>query len=128
MVDVMVMLFILFYYSTITFEGNSTTTFTNNFAFLGGGAVYVYFSTITFLGNSTVIFTKNDANRDHYGISFCRRYVHNRYDLDGQKNGGAIFLNFNSNIAFGENTTVMFDNNFASSKGGAMYIYGVLRL
>ena len=47
----------------ITFDGNSSVTFDDNFANNHGGAVYcVSFSHITFDGNSSVTFSDNHAN------------------------------------------------------------------
>ena len=85
--------------SSITFEGNSKTTFDYVWALSDGGAMYIKWSIITFKGNSSVMFNKNKA--------------------DG--NGGAVYNGFHSALIFDGNSTVIFTNNEASRNGGALY-------
>ena len=82
---------------SLSFEDNSTTVFSNNNA-IDGGAIYSYSNTISFEDNSTTKFTSNKA-----------------YD-----HGGAICSNFNSTISFEDNSTTVFSNNNGIN-GGAIY-------
>ena len=89
------------YYSRISFEGNSTTVFSNNIAAIHGGAIYSYFNTyISFKGNSTTVFSNNIAGY-----------------------GGAIYSFFNSSISFKGNSTTVFNGNNAG-QGGAIRCIG----
>ena len=82
----------------VSFEGNSTAVFSNNFADDGGALFLCENSCTTFKGNSTIVFNNNTA---HYS-------------------GGAIFSIDNSCMSFKGNSTVTVSNNTAEF-GGAIY-------
>ena len=85
------------YGSTISFEDNSTTEFSNNNA-TTGGAIGSNDSSISFECNSITVFSYNNADR-----------------------GGAIYSDVGSTISFEDNSTTEFSNNNASYDGGAIY-------
>ena len=84
------------HYSTVTFEGNSTAMFYNNFNVIGG-VVHSVLSAVTFKENSKVIFRYNVAD-----------------------SGGTMYIDDHSIITFEGNSTVTFDHNEAYY-GGALY-------
>jgi len=84
--------------STVTFEGNSTVTFTNNIGGGNSGTIYIILSAAKFEENSTVKFINNRA-----------------YQSDAN-NGGAMYAYAFSFITFEGNSSVTFDN------GGGVYV------
>ena len=122
------------HYSTITFEGNSTTTFQDNVVHnVISGVVYCALSAVTFKGDSTIKFYNNGAmygdETMHYGGSM---YIdQSNIKIEGNSivtfynnsadSGGSLYIGDHSNIIFTESSTVIFDCNGAFV-GGAMYI------
>ena len=87
-------------YGIITLGGNSTSKFENNKATSGGVMHIRKYSTVTFKGNSTAKF---NSNKSVYG--------------------GTIYIDDHSTISFVGTSTALFNNNIAySGGGGAMYI------
>ena len=82
-------------YSNIYFQGNSTTVFSNNTANYGGGIFIETYSNIYFQGNSNTVFSNNTANY-----------------------GGGICISAYSNIYFQGNSNTVFSNNTAIYGGG----------
>ena len=87
-------------YSTVSFKGNSTALFDGNSA-NDGGAMYISI-------NSNVAFEETSTVTFHFNIV-------------GNHNGGAMYNN--SIILFKGHSTAFFDHNSAYNDGGAMYIY-----
>ena len=94
------------HYSTVTFEGNSITTFQdyNVIHNVIGGVVYCALSAVTFKGNSTIKFHNN-------GVMYGNEIMYY---------SGTMYIT-QSNITFEENSTVIFYNNSAAS-GGSLHI------
>ena len=88
-------------FSNISFEGSSTTLFSNNIASNGGAIYSSYYSSISFEGNSNTAFSNNYAD-----------FV-----------GGAIYHNSFGNISFKGNARTLFSNNTADDYGGAINCY-----
>ena len=81
----------IFSIDVLSFEGFSTTVFSNNFAIDYGGALIAeYNSEIIFSNNSTVIFASNNAPV-----------------------GETVYCGSNSNVVTKENSTVMFNDVLA---------------
>ena len=89
-----------FNYSSISFEGNSTTLLNNNTAKYGGALYSYYYGSTSFEGNSTTRLNYNTGNRY----------------------GGAIYSVRNGSTSFKGNSTTVFNNNTAD-RGGAIYSY-----
>ena len=87
--------------STVTFEGNSKSTFTDSGTAGKGGAMYVdHYSTVMSKENATVTFYNNMA-----------------------ENGGALYIISNSTVIFEGNSAAAFYINAAVNNGGSMYTY-----
>ena len=112
----------------VTFHGNSSTMFINNFAIQGGGVLYSYaYCSISFKENSVVTFSHNKASQG--GVIYSQLNSHIRFEgfstvrfvanvaLDY---GGAINLFINTFIMFTDYADVIFDGNSAKN-GGAVY-------
>ena len=113
----------------ISFEDSSTVSFSNNSAKQHGGAMSI-FGTISFKGNSFTTFTHNSANGGGaiycYTLSFEESSTVNLSN-NSAENGGAVFAH--SNISFKESSTVSFSNNIATKyMGGAVHCYGTVSL
>ena len=123
------------HYCTVTFEGNSKTTYSNQVVRSRngehGGILYITdYSSVTFKGNSTVTLNYNKAYNtdvgavyiDHHSvITFkgnCTVILSHNEAYDAK--GGAMYIN-SSTITFEEYSTVTFNSNVALI-GGAMYI------
>ena len=112
------------YYSTVTFEGNSTATFYNGVANNVDSVVYCILSAVTFKGNSKVRFHFNSGGTisiaDHSYITFEGNSTvtfNDNYAI----NGGVMSIADHSYMTFEENSKVIFHSNFAGT-GGTMYI------
>ena len=113
--------------STIYFEENSTTKFSNNNALLFGGAISFHDSYIYFKKNSTTIFNNNTANYAGGAISLSFTFTFLEgdsfilfYKNSAKKSGGAI-RTFHSSISFEKKSTTNFYYNFANDYGGAVF-------
>ena len=115
----------------IRFLANSTVIFINNEADSNGGAVYInHFSIVTFESNSSVTFSNNKANNNNGGAVHIEDYSNIIFEGNSMvmfhdnmayNNGGAMFVNHNSNVIFKDKSTVTFYNNTADNNGGAFY-------
>ena len=114
------------HHSLIRCKDNPTVTFKNNMA-TNGGAMYVGHSTIQFKGNNIMTFYNNSFN--YSNITFTKSSQINTDRISSVKftsnkalqDGGAIYLNDNSNFMHSEGLIVSFDNNTAVDYGGAIY-------
>ena len=119
--------------STITVEQKSTIIFINNNA-ENGGAVFISASTLLLTDYINAIFDSNIAGQDG-GAIYCSGYVNfwnngnitirasstmicNNNKASGD--GGAMYINVNSAVAFQDNCTAKFKNNMAAYFGGAI--------
>ena len=111
----------------IYFEGNSKTVFSNNIAYISGGAVFSY-SNISFKGNSSTLFNNNVAVNDDGGSIFSEHghlsFKENSSTLfngnTANVNGGTIFCSVHSYLSFKGSSYTMFTNN-TSNYGGAVF-------
>ena len=114
----------------ISFEGNSTTYFSNTIAYAGGAILAISNCHISLKDNSTVEFSNNTA--DYGGAVYLMKFssisfkgnCRTLFDYNTASNyGGAIRAYDNSNISFEGKSTTVFNNNPASSYGGAIGTY-----
>ena len=123
-----------YYYSSMSFEGNSATLvlFNNNIADRGGAIYSNYYCNISFEGNSTTLFNNNNADQ---GGAIYSNYHGSYISFEGKSTtlfnnntadqGGAIFsasYYYSSYISFKGNSSTAFRNNTAYNKGGAMML------
>ena len=112
-------------FSKMSFEGFSVTTFDCNIAKYGGAIFFVYYN-ISFKGNSTTVFSNNTAG--YRGGAICLEYLSNMF-FEGNSSllfsynnvdhfGGAIYSAINNRFKL--SSTVLFSNN-AAKHGGAIY-------
>jgi len=111
----------------MSFEENSTVTFTENYAEKKGGAIFSNDNAnMSFEENSVVIFIENNAKRDG-GAIYCSgtsnilfkgtvKFIKN----SAQFYGGAVYSHDNSSILFTDNSTITVVENNAKY-GGAIY-------
>ena len=111
-------------YSNISFEGNSTTVFSDNFADNGGG-IYIYNScNIFFQENSNTVFGNNAADNGggiyvYYSNIFFQENSNTVFDSNtAHYGGGGICIRQYSNLSFQENSNTVFSNNAAGDGGG----------
>ena len=113
--------------TSISFEGNSTTEFTNNTAEDDGGAIISSSRKISFINFSHTIFNNNVAKRrggaiyviDVSVLSKSNSYI--EFNNNAAARGGAICLySSKSFIFFGEFSATVFNNNVAKDYGGAI--------
>ena len=88
-------------FSNISFEGSSTTLFTNNNAYNGGAIYSSDYGSISFEGNSNTIFSNNYVDSE----------------------GGAIYYKNFGSISFKGNASTMFSNNTAGYYAGAIELF-----
>ena len=126
-------------YSSVTFEGNSMVTFSDNKVTSNGGAMNVeYFSIVRFTGNSTVKFSNNkavngdDKNNNNCGAVYIGIYSDVTYEGNSEvlfdsniadNDGGSVCISYFSTITFKENSIAKFSDNGAFRNGGGIYIY-----
>ena len=109
------------YSSNISFTENSFTSFSNNIAHWGGAVHTPNTGHVSFEGNSTTRFSDNSAVR-HGGairsdiISFGKNSF-TLFSNNAAHSGGAIR---SGNISFVENAFTLFSNNTAAFAGGAL--------
>ena len=112
-------------YSNVSFEGNSTTVFSNNTAADYGGGIYIgLFSNVFFQGNSHTVFSNNTA--EFGGGIFIELYSNVSFQENSNTvfsnntadYGGGIYIINSSNIFFQENSNTVFNNNTANNGGG----------
>ena len=115
--------------SAVEFKDNSNVKFQGNDASQGGAIHSTYNSSLIFCKNTTVSFDKNNAAfggaLNFYSYSFItfQGDVNSTIKFDSNKatqNGGAVYLQRNSNVIFEGTLTVKFHNNEATL-GGAIH-------
>ncbi|XP_065896048.1 probable outer membrane protein pmp20 [Dysidea avara] len=118
--------------STVTFDGKSNVSFSDNSVTRSGGALYQIKSGVFFRGNSKVTFTNNSAANKIGGAIYSveKSFVSFTDDAtvifsnnNAHCDAGAIFSKKNSNITFDVNSKVHFYNNSAEHSGGAMRLF-----
>ena len=117
--------------SYISFEGNSTTEFSNNIA-NSGGAIFSEDSFIAFKDSSSTMFNNNTAGTDGGAIScefvsYCYISFEGNsttiFSNDMASHGGAIAVkNCVDKLSFNNFSTTIFSRNLAIY-GGAIYSY-----
>ena len=109
------------YDSYISFEGYSTTVFSNNTACIGGAIYSWHNSYISFLGNSIITFNNNTA--DYYGGAIVSVFSHTSFKQNSSTvfnhnttpgYGAAVFATSHSDITFDDNSVITFTNNKAT--------------
>ena len=114
--------------SVVEFKDNSNVKFQDNNASQGGAIYSSYNSSLLFSKNTTVSFDKNNAAfggaLNLYSYSFIKFQgdVNSTITFNNNKatqNGGAVYLQRNSNVTFEGSLTVKFHNNEATL-GGAI--------
>ena len=108
------------------FGGNSSVTFSDNDAHLGG-TMHTINSEISFEGRARIAFLRNKAANNggscyfsHLSIIILKEFANVTFENNNAFYiGGAIHLNNNSNITFEDNSTALFKSNRASY-GGAI--------
>ena len=117
------------WWSSISFEENSITEFTNNTARYGGGAIYSKHGSISFEENSITEFTNNTSGYRGFGgaiysfrssISFEENSNTEFTNNTSRYEGGAIYC-WESSISFEENSNTEFTNNTSEYSGGVIY-------
>ena len=116
--------------SNVTFQSPVTITFTQNEASRYGGSLHLQGNSIVkFEGDSTVTYCKNRASKinGNGGAIYCDNSVvliQEKSNVTFNENtaidGGALYLQFESNIVFYNNSLATFSNNTATTSGGAI--------
>ena len=122
-------LYILVFTINIKSLQNSSLTFNNNTAHIGG-AIFSYAYHITFQGNSHARFSNNVALQNG-GVLFCSSECNISFTEDSivtfshneAAQGGVIHIQFNSVIKFQGNSTISFTENKAIENGGVIHSY-----
>ena len=114
----------------ISFEGNSTTVFSNNTADYGAAVSLTHNSYVSFKGNSVTVFSDNIAHNyggaiysiDYSTITFKENSTSQFNGNTTDYYGGAIYSYSHNAITFNGNSTAQFNGNTANH-GGAIYSY-----
>ena len=115
--------------STVLFLEFTNISFINNKAINGGVIFANNNSIISFEGHASGTFIKNEA-RNNGGAGYfsmhcivtINEYVNVIFDNNNALYGGALCINYNTSVTFGDNSTSLFKNNLAANDGGAINI------